>query len=269
MIKIKCQRKDIEVFLLSAGHYYADAGAALGVLPYKLWKDKIEYDEFLRVKIGLNCLLIKSDSKNILVDCGIGDYISDRQRKIYNPSESNLLNDLSVNINNDDIDTVILTHLHFDHAGGILNKEKELLFNKARYIIQEKEWAVALKPDSLNAAAYPLMEHYSALENSGLIYLINGDYEIVKDVHVLKIDGHSPGMQIIKIIDNNQVIYFASDAFPIKEHLTPSITSSYDLSRKDLHKNKENIINDLKKHGGKLVFSHEIENPVLDFNCSL
>ena len=263
MLKIPCNRNDIEIYVLSAGHYFADAGAAMGVLPYKLWGDKIELDPSRRIKLELNCLFVKTKKHNIVVDCGIGDFVTEKQIKIYQPSRFTLLDELSsIGIKASQIDMLVLTHLHFDHAGGVLSQDKELVFKNAKHVIQIDEWETALNPDSLNMAAYHIAEHYKIMERSGVLCLVEGENELSEGVFVEKTLGHCPGMQIVKIKDKDSLIYFCSDAFPLQFHLTPSITSAYDISRKDLHKNKEKILKNLKTYGGKLIFSHEIEKKV-------
>lgn len=266
MLKIPCLRKDIEVYLISAGHYFTDAGAAMGVLPHKLWYNKIELDDDYCMKMQLNCLLIKSEKFNILIDCGIGDNYSENQKKIFKPGKFILLSELnSVGIDKKDITHIVLTHLHFDHAGGILTSSNEFLFKNSKVIIQKDEWDTALEPDKLNAAAYPLAEHYQFLSSFSNLFIVDGEYEIARNVFVVKTGGHSPGMQIVKILDNESIIYFAGDVFPSGLHLNPTITSAYEISRKDLFIVKENILKDLKKYKGTLILSHEIENPIIHF----
>jgi len=270
MKKIDCKRDDIELYVLSAGTYSADAGAAMGVYPYKLWYDKVELDENYCIRMGLNCLLIKTADANILVDTGIGDCTSDRQKKIYKPSPSTLLEELNtVGLDNDDIDIIVFTHLHHDHAGGILNENKELIFKNAKYIIQKIEFETALHPDLLNMAAYSLVDHYKMLSENAVVELIDGTKEIHSGIWIEKIEGHSLGMQLVKIVDDDNVIYFAGDAFPSKFHLPPAITSAYELSRKDLYLNKDKIITDLKKCGGKLILSHDREEAVVEFQLTI
>ena len=265
MKKIKCKREDLELYVLSAGTYSADAGAAMGVYPYKLWHDKIDVDENYCIRMGLNCLLIKTTETNILVDVGIGDYTSDRQKKIYQPSKSTLLDELKmVGLDKDDVEIIVLTHLHHDHVGGILNEGKEFIFKNAKYIIQRIEFETALNPDPLNIAAYPLFDHYSLLKNIAILELLDGGKEIYNGIWVEKIDGHSHGMQIVKILDEDNLIYCAGDAFPTRFLLPPAITSAYELSRKDLYINKERIMADLKRCGGKLILSHDRDEPIVE-----
>jgi len=266
MTKIASKREDIEIYLLSAGQYFADAGAAMGVYPYKLWHDKVELDADNCIKMELNSLLIKTKDTNIIVDCGIGDYITDRQRKIYKPSKSTLIEELqSVGLDKNDINLVILTHLHFDHAGGILATEGEFTFPNARYVIQQEEWNTAQNPSLYFTASYPLTEHYKMLLDNDCTMLVSGEKEIYKDVFVKKIAGHCPGAQVVRIVDKDNVIYFAGDAFPSSFHLPPPITSAYEMSRIDLYEQKEMILDELKKYGGKLILSHDKDNPIVEY----
>jgi glyoxylase-like metal-dependent hydrolase (beta-lactamase superfamily II) len=266
MQPVATNRPDIELYLLSAGDYSADVGAAMGVLPYKLWHEKVAIDEFHSIRMRLYCLLIKTPTTMILVDTGIGEVLNDRLKKIYRPSEFTLIDEIrETGYKPEDIKYVVLTHLHFDHAGGIISQCKELLFPNAEYIVQTDEWNTARNPDTLNLASYSLTEHYEILEKSNKVKTIEGDFEIATGVFVEKIGGHSLGMQIVRIVDGNEVIYFAGDAFPTRFHLNPIVNSAYDISRIDMCRVKENIKIDLNKNGGKLILSHDIVEPIIIF----
>jgi len=260
MQKIQTNRTDIEVFVLSAGKYYADAGAAMGVLPYKLWHDKIKYDESHRILLELNCLLLKTPQKNILVDTGIGEYLSEKHTKIYAPTKFQLLYELAlVGLDKGDINLIAFTHLHFDHAGGIINSAKELIFENAKYIVQKDEWDTAMNPDTLNKASYSINEHYQILAQSNLVETIEGNHEIADNVLLKKVGGHCVGMQVLSIDDQGEVIYFAGDIFPSRFHLNPSVTSAYDICREKVCKEKIRIKDELIKKGGKLILGHEMQ----------
>jgi glyoxylase-like metal-dependent hydrolase (beta-lactamase superfamily II) len=266
MQRISTNRDDIELYLLSAGDYSADVGAAMGVLPYKLWHDKVKIDEFHTLRMRLYCLLIKTSKDLILVDTGIGEYLNDRLKKIYRPSKFILIDEiLETGYKPQDINYLVLTHLHFDHVGGIVSENKELLFPNAEYIVQTDEWTIARNPDTLNVASYSLTEHYEILEKTKKVKTIEGVFELSTGVYIEKIGGHSLGMQIVRILDEGEVIYFAGDAFPTKFHLNPIVNSAYDISRIDMCKVKEKIKIDLNKNGGKLILSHDIEEPIIIF----
>jgi len=266
MIKINTKRNDISVFVISAGHYYADAGAAMGVLPYKLWHDKVELDAAHRIKLELHCLLIVSEGRVILVDCGIGEYLSEKLKKIYSPSKFTLLDELhAAGVNENDVNMVLFTHLHFDHVGGVINANKELCFPNAGYFVQEDEWQTALEPNLVNKASYSLDEHYQILKNSDNVWRFESSFGISGGIEVEHIGGHSPGMQIVKIKDEDQLIYFAGDAFPLRLHLNPAVTSAYDVCRESLCEAKAAIKDELGKCGGKLILGHEPGDPVVEW----
>jgi len=263
MVQIPTKRNDIALYLLSAGYYYADAGAAMGVLPYKLWCDKVELDDAHRIRLELHCLLIVSEGRVILVDCGIGEYLSEKLKKIYNPSKFTLLDELhAAGVNENDVNMVLFTHLHFDHVGGVINSKRELCFPEAGYLVQEDEWQTALNPNLVNKASYSLEEHYQILKNSDNVHRFEGCFGITGGIEVEHIGGHSPGMQIVKIKDDDQLIYFAGDAFPLRLHLNPVVTSAYDVCRESLCEAKTIIKDTLTKTGGKLILGHEPNDPV-------
>jgi glyoxylase-like metal-dependent hydrolase (beta-lactamase superfamily II) len=266
MQKITYKDQDIKLYLLSAGEYYSDAGAAMGVLPRKLWDQKIKLDFDFCMKFELNCLLIKTNNHNILVDTGIGENYTEKQKRIYKPSKFLLLEELiATGTPKEDIDYVILTHLHFDHTGGILSKDNRLNFPNAEYIIQQSEFEIALNPDILNQSAYPLKSHYELLKNHNKLHLINNDYQLNKEITIKKTSGHSKGMQIVEINSNDDMVCFSGDLFPTRFHLNPAVTSAYEVNRETIIKEKINIIDRLNKTQGRLILGHEKESPILKF----
>jgi len=259
MKPIPTTRTDLSVNILSAGHYFADAGAAMGVLPYKLYCDKIELDEAHRIKMELPCLLIKTPEHRILVDCGIGSYLPEKLIKIYNPSPFTLIDELlEAGVDRHDIDIVIFTHLHFDHMGGAVLADKTLTFPNARYIMQKEEWETAICPDVLNKGSYSLSEHIQKLADSGLVDIIDGDFIVYDGVVCEKIGGHSPGFQIVSISDNERLLVFAGDAFPLRFHLNPAVTSAYDICRLRMCEAKVLLKERVERSNGVLIFGHEM-----------
>jgi len=246
---------------ISAGHYWTDAGAFMGVLPYFIWHDKVSTDERQRLKMNLNLLLIQTEGRNILVDTGVGNRLTKRRKEIYNPSEFELVTNLQAfNLKADDITDVILTHLHFDHAGGVVSSIHErdvLTFPNAVFHIQQREWDMAKHPDKLNQAAYQFEHQLSLLESDGKLHFVDGDAEIAPNLFVRLVGGHSVGMQIVEAVINKIPYIYAGDIIPTRYHLPLAITSSYDVSREDSFAAKQMIYDKLIRHKGFLLLDHD------------
>ncbi len=260
--------KNFSISLLSAGSYYIDAGASLGVFPKSIWHKDLQDDEQFCLPMSLNCLLIQTPQLNILIDTGVGNILTDKQKKIYRPSQFTLLEELSsLGIKREHIHHVILTHLHFDHLGGILHESfpNELTFPNAYHHIQKQEWFSATNPDELNAPAYPFQQHLSLLSDSFKLNLPDGNTELIPGITLQLVKGHSEGMQIVQVEDEELFLIFASDIIPSRYHLNLSVISAYDLCRKTTFNVKKRVINELKAKKGILVFGHADKEPCYQF----
>ncbi|HOD52951.1 MAG TPA: MBL fold metallo-hydrolase [Candidatus Cloacimonadota bacterium] len=268
-MRIETKNPDIRITTVSAGDYYTDAGAAMGVLPKAIWKKYLQTDENDTIKMALNCLLIQNKNCNILVDTGVGNLLSDKQFKIYRPGHFSLLENLNeLGISRHDIHHVVFTHLHFDHIGGILHKDfpNELTFPNAYHHIQKKEWLMATNPNELNQAAYPFREHINVLSDSIRLDIIDGDTELFPNIHLQLVQGHSEGMQIVKIMDQGRAIYYAGDMIPSFLHLSPSVTSAYELCRKTSYMAKIKILKEVKETQGLIIMNHDPQKGCINFD---
>jgi len=260
--KVKC-------FPVSAGSWWGDCGAAMGVLPKTIWQKMVEVDDKNRLQFALNLLLLQVDDQNILIDTGIGNKISEKLKKIYNPSEFELLDNLQkIGLSRFDINFVILTHLHFDHAGGIVSifdDKKELTFPNAVHIFQEKEWEMARNPDELNKPGYNFKDNLQLLEESGNYQLIDGNLQLHPEIYLELVAGHSEGSQIIRIESDGQLAYYAGDIVCFESHLHPGISTSYDICRKDTSKTKKKILAELRERKGILFLNHDVKKNFVKF----
>ncbi|MDD2506359.1 MAG: MBL fold metallo-hydrolase [Candidatus Cloacimonetes bacterium] len=250
-----------KVFKVYAGNYWSDGGALMGVLPYAIWKDKIKSDDRRRQKMDLNLLLIVKGQKRILIDTGLGNRLNHKQREIYQPSEFALLASLAeLGYTDKDITDVIMTHLHFDHAGGIVTgfgNHDALTFPKAKYWIQKDEWNIARTPDGLNKAAYQFEHQMKLLEDHGNIELIDSEVEIYPGISCVKCGGHTVGSQYIQIDSPDAFYIYAGDIIATQFHTSLAITSAYDVCRQDTFKAKQDIYERLKARNGILLLDHD------------
>jgi glyoxylase-like metal-dependent hydrolase (beta-lactamase superfamily II) len=261
---------NINCEIVSAGTWKGDGGAVMGVMPKALWQKFLLVDEKNRVVLGFNNLLIQTDGKNILVDTGLGNRISDRTRKIYEPSDFQLLENLyKLGIDRTEIDYVLLTHLHFDHVGGVVSDlagKLELTFPNAIHIFQKKEWETAKNPDELNKGSYNFSDDLQLLEESGKYQIIDGDFELVPGITLELVGGHSEGMQMVRIECEGKLAYYAGDIIPMEVQRHLAVNSAYDINRKDSFIAKKRILAELKERKGILFLAHDEEKLYIDFS---
>lgn len=247
---------------VNAGSYWSDGGAFMGVLPWTLWNKKTQVDERRRQKLELNLLLVMLPGRNILVDTGLGNRLSDKQIEIFQPSEFLLPIALQeLGLVDTDITDVVMTHLHFDHAGGIVTgfgSHDALSFPNAKYWIQQSEWDMAKAPDDLNRAAYSFEHQLSLLEAEGKVELIEGELEIAPGVTLIRTGGHTVGSQIVQVDVEDGFYIYAGDIIPTYFHTSPVVTSAYDVARKETFAAKQMIYKKLKEHNGVLLLDHDL-----------
>lgn len=259
--KPQIQIGNISCYIVSAGTWWGDGGAALGVLPKALWQKFMDVDEKNRIPLSLNTLLLQTAGKNILIDTGIGNKLPEKRKPIFDPSDFILPDELAqLGISRHDIDVVILTHLHFDHAGGVvtlIDGKPELTFPNAIHLIQEKEWETARYPDELNLASYDFKTNLALLSESGKYQLVSGNYQLSPEITLELVGGHSEGMQVVRIESESELAYYAGDIIPIEKQQHLAITSAYDICRRDTFRAKKRIMEELQAKHGILFLNHD------------
>ncbi len=211
----------LELLVLSDGAFRLDAGAVFGVVPRPMWEPVVEdLDESHRTSLGLNCLLLQSEGKTILIETGVGD--KDREAWLASPLEQrNLLSDLAVHgFAPDDVDIVINTHLHADHCGWntrFLPSDEPTVdgklaptFPRARYFIQRGEWEAARHPNERTRATY-LAENLTPLEENGQLELIEGETQVTREVVVIPSPGHTEHHASVAITSGGEVALYVGD----------------------------------------------------------
>jgi glyoxylase-like metal-dependent hydrolase (beta-lactamase superfamily II) len=254
---------NFEIFSIVENSFKIDGGAMFGVVPKIIWERLVPADEFNRVKLDLNLLLVKTEGENILIDAGMGDVLSEKHKKIYGiekPSgiEKSLSN---LDLTCEDIDLVILTHLHADHAGGVVKLDesgkKIPRFPNARHIVQIKEWNDAMSPDERTSATY-FTENLKLLKDFDLLELIDGEDEVAKGIMVLPTGGHTPGHQVVFIEDGNNKILWPGDIIPTASHLKIPYVASVDLFPLETMALKRKFLDMCINDGWLLAFDHDV-----------
>ena len=251
--------------VVEAGEFRLDGGAMFGVVPRVLWSERIEPDEKNRIRLSLNLLLVEGEGRKILVDTGTGERFSPKAREIYGikPSGRDLRGALrNAGVPPDEITDVVLTHLHFDHAGGIAYSgeggDLKMSLPGALHHIQKAQWRHARNPSLKDKSSFR-GEDFKLLEGSSRLKLHEGTYDLAPGVRIAPLQGHTPGMQMVIIGEGGGELVYASDLIPTSHHLKPHWLMAYDLEPMKTMEEKEELLE--KALGGELilVFEHDKE----------
>ncbi|MBE7446681.1 MAG: MBL fold metallo-hydrolase [Planctomycetia bacterium] len=252
-----------EIYPVADSDIYLDGGAVFGVVPRVMWEKIYPPDDRNRIQIALHCPLIVTKKYNILVDTGLGTKHSEKFCHIYGiEKKSNLLKSLyRFGYEPQDIDLVINTHLHFDHAGGntTLNEKSEIVqtFPKARYFVQKGEMEAATNSNERTRASYRT-EDFLPLDNSQSLILVNEDIvEVDKGISLIKIGGHTRHHQCVKIESEGHVAFFLGDLVPTVAHVHYPYISGYDLFPLETLENKKKVLRQAFEEHWLLIFQHD------------
>lgn len=252
---------DVRVHLLRDGRFALDGGAMYGVVPRSLWEKNDPPDEKNRVTLGLNIALVETGGKRVLVDTGLGDKWSEKERAIYRIDRSTtLLESLrALGLGPDDIDVVINTHLHFDHAGGnTREKDGKVVptFPKARYVVQMGEWEDATHPHERSRASY-LEPNFVPIAEARQLETVQGQAEVAPGVHVVPVGGHTAYHQMVIVEGGRQALVIPTDLVPTAGHLPLAYIMGYDLFPVGTLEAKRRVLKDAAERGSLLLFYHD------------
>jgi glyoxylase-like metal-dependent hydrolase (beta-lactamase superfamily II) len=256
---------EIEVQHIHGGNFYLDGGAMFGVVPKPLWEKKATPDARNRIRLAASSLLVHASNKNILIETGNGTKWAPKLRDIYGVQEGDPLGEnlAAVGVSPEQIDLVINTHLHFDHAGGntkIVHDDVVPTFPDAEYIVQAGELVHAANPTERDRASY-FEENFRPMEQSGQWKPVSGDAEILPGISVVRIPGHNADIQAVKITGGDKTIVFVADLFPTRHHLPLPWIMAYDLYPLQTLETKRKWLRTIIEHSWIVVFGHDPDIP--------
>ena len=220
---------------VETGYIGLDGGSMFGSVPKPLWSRLQPPDELNRIRLAMRCMLLEGEGRRILVDDGIGDKFSARLADIYAVDHGTHTLERSLaalGLEVGDITDVILTHLHFDHAGGSTRRENGSLvprLPRARYYVQRRNWENALAPNPRERASY-LLENFQPLMDAGVVTLWEGATRPWPDVEILTVDGHTRGQQLVRVAGPQGVLYYVADLIPTSSHVRIPFVMGYDMA---------------------------------------
>jgi glyoxylase-like metal-dependent hydrolase (beta-lactamase superfamily II) len=256
---------DFRITHVRAGSYWWDGGAMFGVVPKTLWSKTQPADELNRIEAGLNCFVIEDGDTRILVETGIGVRLDDRTRERIKLPTPPVLTELlaTQGFEPDSFDTVINTHLHWDHVGGNTvggdMNQPDLVkpaFPRAWYVTQEGELEHARQRHPRDSVSYRPV-NYEPLIEAGQMRLINGTEEVSPGVTVRVAQGHNRDMMVVMVQSKGESWIQLADLVQYAAQVTPTWVSGFDLYPLDAIDNKTQILGWAAGNGTWCSFGHD------------
>ncbi|HKF22039.1 MAG TPA: MBL fold metallo-hydrolase [Candidatus Angelobacter sp.] len=250
---------DFELTVLSDGSYVADGGAFFGVVPKVLWQRKVQADEFNRIAVSCNSVLVRTGKQNILIETGIGNKLSEKFKSIYQNQQKLLENLHAAGVAPEDIDIVINSHLHFDHCGWntvYKNGVAVATFPKAKYFAPEGEWRHGSLQLERDRVSY-ISDNYDPLIRSGQMQLLKGDGEVVPGISVAGYPGHTRNMMAVLLRSGGKTACYISDLIPTSWHLDVTWVMAYDLFPLETIENRKRYYAQAIPERWLTIFTHD------------
>ncbi len=251
--------------LLRAGTFRLDGGGMFGVIPKTIWSRLVQADENNRIGLQQNCLLLHDGATTVLIETGCGDKWTDKQRSHWDLERRTVVDALrEAGTAPDEIDLVIVTHLHFDHAAALTRVDGDgrvvPTFPNATVVSQKREWEDALANRSTMSKTY-LPTHLEPIV--GCLRLEDGAAEIMPGLRVSPMVGHTWGQQAVLFDDADGIVCFPGDVMPTVHHAGPAYSLGYDMLPYENMVSKAKLLEQAANESWRIVLDHEPGNPVV------
>lgn len=253
--------KDMTLTWLEGGITLLDGGAMFGVVPKPVWSKRYPVNEKNQIELPTDPILIQYQNKNYLIDAGIGNHrLTEKQRMIFGAQrESEVEESLAqLNLTPEDIDYVLMTHMHFDHATGLskLNEEGQLVsaFPNAIIMVQKMEWQEMQQPNIRSKSTY-WSENWQAI--SSQVVTFGERVEIIRGIEMIHTGGHSKGHSIIKLTQGLDTLLHMADIMPTHAHQNPLWVMAYDDYPMTSIYAKEKLLKEAYQEEISFIFYHD------------
>lgn len=249
---------------LETGHLWLDGGAMFGSVPKPLWSRTNPPDERNRIHLAMRCLLLAGHGRRVLVDVGLGDKFGPKQRDIFRVEDDARLEDslAAAGVAPTEVTDVVLTHLHFDHAGGATVRRPDGTLAPrlpgARWYVQRRNWENAHAPNPRERASY-LPENFDALAAAGALELWDGPRAPWPGVEVFTAEGHTRGQQLVRVAGGGTIVYFVADLIPTAAHVRVPFVMGYDVAAIETMAEKRALLARAAAEGAWICLEHDPE----------
>ena len=255
-----------EAALLHLDTFALDGGAMFGIVPKTLWNKIYDCDEDNRISLAGSSLLVMANGKSILVETGMGTKLSEIERQRFKVvNEQTFAEALQpFSMSPADVDVVILTHLHLDHAGGateIKDGAVQPTFPNARYIIQQVEYDIACNTNERTRASYNDQDFQPLMESENLV-MVDGEYEVASGITVIKTGGHTEGHQIVLFESNGEQAIHIGDIVPDSVHIPLPYIMGYDTHPLTTLAMRKKVYSMIVEKNMQVIFPHDIGHAV-------
>jgi glyoxylase-like metal-dependent hydrolase (beta-lactamase superfamily II) len=255
----------MKLYSVNAGHFKLDGGAMFGVVPKSMWEKWNVPDEKNMCNWAMRCMLIEDEGRLILVDNGMGNKQSEKFFGYYFLNGDDTLEKslAKYGFSKDDITDVFLTHLHFDHCGGSIEKDGENLipaFKNATYWSNEKHWQWAIQPNDREKASF-LKDNILPIKESGRLKFVEVQegIEFSKNINLRFVNGHTQSMMLPQIKYKDKTIVYMADLFPSVAHIPIPYIMAYDTRPLETLKEKKIFLSESHQNNNILFFEHDPE----------
>ncbi|HXS58832.1 MAG TPA: MBL fold metallo-hydrolase [Hanamia sp.] len=255
----------MKLYSINAGHFKLDGGAMFGVVPKSMWEKLNIPDENNLCNWAMRCMLIEDDGRLILIDNGMGNKQDEKFFGHYFLNGDDTLDKslAKYGFAKEEITDVFLTHLHFDHCGGSIEKVGEKLlpaFKNATYWSNEDHWKWATQPNDREKASFLKENILPIQESQKLVFLdpVEG-VEFVKNVNIRFVNGHTEAMMLPQIKYKDKTIIFMADLLPSVAHIPVPYVMAYDTRPLETLKEKKSFLTEAQQKDYVLFFEHDPE----------
>lgn len=255
----------MKLYSINAGYFKLDGGAMFGVVPKSMWKNWNVPDDNNMCNWAMRCLLIEDGGRLILIDTGMGNKQSEKFFGYYFLNGDDTLEKSLAKhgFSKNDITDVFLTHLHFDHCGGAIEKDGEKLtpgFRNATYWSNEKHWHWATQPNDREKASF-LKENILPIEENGKLKFIETreGIEFTENVSLRFVNGHTESMMLPQINYKGKTIVYMADLLPSIAHIPIPYIMAYDTRPLETLAEKKSFLTEAQQNDYILFFEHDAQ----------